>query len=295
MAYATDSGAAGTRHAALQQRMSRPRIADFERPPVVEVVLSVQFEELAGFGTPQVGLLWQRYREQFPVTEQHPPLSTTLEVFGVKGVPEVALSVELVPTAPPRCWFLNDTRTELIQVQANRFIHNWRKVGTEDQYPRFEHVRACFQRELGEFQAFVQDEQLGHWTPNQCEVTYVNQIVAGEGWTEHGEIGNVLTVFQAKYSDTFLGLPENAKLDLRFILKGEGGEPIGRLHISAVPGYRRSDSAPVIRLTLTARGRPSGDGVEGVLEFLNKGRETIVESFASITTPEMHRIWGRKP
>jgi uncharacterized protein (TIGR04255 family) len=294
MAYATDSASdtAATWQAA---KMTRPNIPNFTNPPVAEVALSVQFEELTGFGPPQIGLLWQqRFREHFPLTEQHVPLPPQFEIFGVTGVEEVTIGVEMLQAPPlPRCWFLNESRTELIQVQTNRFIHNWREVGSENEYPRYEPVRARFEQELNEFRTFVEQERLGKWSPTQCEITYVNPIVSGLGWQNHGEIGNVLTVFKSEYSDGFLSNPEDIRLQIRYTLKNPSGAPFGRLHVSATPGYRRSDGLPLLELTLTARGTPSSSDIEGVLAFLDLGRETIVQAFASITTPEMHRIWGR--
>jgi hypothetical protein len=71
-------------------------------------------------------------------------------------------------------------------------------------------------------------------------------------------------------------------------------EPVGRLHIAAEPAFRRSDSSPIVVLTLTARGRPLGVGLDGVLAFLDLGHEWIVRAFDSVTTSKMHRIWGRK-
>jgi hypothetical protein len=49
----------------------------------------------------------------------------------------------------------------------------------------------------------------------------------------------------------------------------------------------------MFRFTLTARGQPLGTGLAGVLEFLDLGREWIVTGFDELTTPEMHRLWGR--
>lgn len=275
-------------------QMTRPNLPNFLKPPVSEVALSVQFEELAGLGIPQIGLLWRGFRERFPVTEQHALLPPAFEVFGVRATPEVAIGFEMMQSPPlPRCWFLNEQRTELIQVQTNRFIHNWRKVGSGDEYPRYEHLRNRFEQELHEFQTFLEQEGLGVLAPNQCEVTYVNQILADQGWSSHGEIGNVLTVFQPQYSDDYLRDPEDVRLQLRFLLKDPEGNPIGRLHINAKPAYRRKDGLALLELTLTVRGNPRGDGIDGVFGFFDIGRETIVRAFASITTPAMHQLWER--
>jgi len=42
------------------------------------------------------------------------------------------------------------------------------------------------------------------------------------------------------------------------------------------------------------RGRPLGEGVEGILKFMDFGREKIVRAFSDITTEKMHVLWGRE-
>lgn len=271
------------------------RRPDFSKPPVVEVALSVQFDRLPGLRTTQLGLLWQEYRDRFPVTEEHAPLASVVERFGAPTSRKVVARIKMLESPPsPRCWFLNQDGTELIQVQCDRFIHNWRKADTESQYPRYEHVRAGFESELQRFSTFVSRERLGDFVPNQCELTYVNHIVAGKSWKTHAELGEIVTVFERQYSDRFLEAPEDSGLRMRFVISDESDEPLGRLHVALDPGYRSEDGQPLFTLNLTARGRPRGDGIEGVLRFMDLGREWVVRSFASLTTPKMHKEWGRK-
>jgi len=274
-------------------------LPDFNNPPVTEVALSVQFEPVSGLRTPQLGLLWQEFRERFPKTEEHPPLESVIEQFGIRPTRKGEVRFEMLEGPPMlRYWFLNQKGTELIQVQQDRFVRNWRKVGDENTYPRYEkHLRPMFESDLKHFQAFLEHEQLGELKPNQCEVTYVNHIPAGEGWEKHGDIGEVLTVFQRSFSDSFLENPEyveDVSMRLRFLIPDQAGKPIGRLHITIDPGYRRSDNQPLFIINLTARGAPCGEGIDGVMSFLDLGREWVVRGFASITTPKMHQIWRRK-
>ncbi len=270
-------------------------LPDFRDPPVAEVALSVQFDALSALRTPQLGLLWQEFRDRLPVTEEHPPLDPVIERFGVLPTRTGAVRVEMLKGPPtPRCWFLNKEGTELVQVQQDRFVRNWRKVGDASTYPRYEkHLRPSLESELKRFQAFLQREQLGDLKPNQCEVTYLNSIAADEGWQAHGELGEVITVFQRSFSDDFLNAPEDAGLRLRFLIPDQTGKPIGRLHIAIDPGHRSGDNQPLFIMNLTARGAPCGDGIDGVLGFLDLGREWVVRGFASITTPKMHKLWGR--
>lgn len=268
-------------------------LPDFKYPPLDEVALSVQFNPIAGLQSPQLGLLWSGFREQFPNTEQHPPLDPIIENFGPPTRPSVRL--EMTNTLPiPRCWFLKEDGTELIQVQQDRFIHNWRKLDSSDSYPRYEHVRKQFSDELYEFCSFLEREKLGAFSPKQCEVTYTNVILADGDRIEHGELNRILTLVKSEYSDDFLGQPENIRLATQYIIRDQDANPLGRLHISAKPAFRITDDGPIFLLNITARGAPSSNQINDVVAFMDMGREWIVRGFASVTTPEMHKIWGRK-
>ena len=63
----------------------RPDLPDFRRPPVSEVVLSIQFASLVKFQNYHVGLLWSWMRERYPKVTEHPPLNAAYEKFGVKS------------------------------------------------------------------------------------------------------------------------------------------------------------------------------------------------------------------
>lgn len=272
---------------------TRPRLPDFTNPPVIEVALSVQFAPLPTFRTPHFGLLWSEFRNEFPRTEEHPPRPTVMERFDKRPAPGMDVRVE-VAFPVPQSRFLNDKGTELIQVQQDRFVHNWRKMGEADEYPRYEAVKRRFEEELGIFRRFLAREGLGDLVPNQCEVTYVNHIVSGVGWERHGELGEIITTWRASYSDAFLSEPEDIGLRIRYIIPGVDGKPLGRLLVGIDPAFRREDDKPIYVLTLTARGRPSGEGIEGALNFLDIGREWIVRGFTSVTSPRIHECWGRR-
>lgn len=267
-------------------------LPDFTNPPVVEVALAVQFERLTTLRTPHLGLLWAEFRNEFPKTEEHPARELATEEFGVPGPRKLTVHVEMTPPVP-RCWFLNELGTELIQVQQDAFVHNWRKVGEGDKYPRYEYIREKFCAELEKFEQFLVREGLGKLVPNQCEVTYVNHIISNSAWERHGQVADAVTVWVARYSDSFLSEPEDVRFAVRYVIPDDIGNPLGRLHVSLQPAYRTEDDKPILILKFTARGRPDGEGREGILRFLDKGREWIVRGFASITSRRMHEIWGR--
>ena len=270
-------------------------LPDFERPPLVEVALSIQFDALSSLGVSQLGLLWAEYKERFPKTQEQPPLPAVTETFGRKPDRRVEVSFEMLEALPtPRLWFLSEAGDELIQVQKDRFIHNWRKLGEGQEYPRYTHIREVFVRQLSAFCDFLQREKIGELVPNQCEVTYVNHFASHEGWESHGQVDNVLAVWSSQLSDDFLPEPEDVRFALRYVIPDDEGNSAGRLHVSLQPAYRSTDSEAILVLELTARGRPLGDGVEGALRFLDLGHEWVVRGFTSVTTRAIHQIWGRK-
>lgn len=273
--------------------MSNP-LPEFVNPPVVEVALSVQFKRLANLRTPHLGVLWQEFRGRFPRIEEHAPLDAVVEKFGIPRAVKGVARIEMLETPPtPRCWFLDQAGNELIQVQTDRFVHNWRKIETDATYPRYRNLRATFETELKQFRDFVQREGVGDFVPNQCEVTYVNHLASGGTWKTHSELDRVITVMRRSFSDDFMSEPEDANLRLRFQIPGNDRQPAGRLHVTLDSAFRNSDQTPLIILTLTARGAPLGEGVDGTLAFMDLGREWVVRGFTSITTSEMHKEWGR--
>lgn len=275
--------------------MDKP-LPDFENPPVVEVALSVQFDPVKDLRAPIVGFFWNEVRDRFPVIHEQPPLEPVYERFGVPAdTAKGGIQLRLIDSPPPsRCWFVNESGTELIQVQNDRFIHNWRKISGQGVYPRYETLRETFRSELNRFHNFLAGHKLSPLVPNQCEVTYVNHIVAGESWKSHAEYPTIFSPVGSHFSDEFLPQPEDARFDLRFVIPDSSGNPVGRLHVHVEPVLRTGDLLPMYLLVLTARGEPAGTEVDAVMSFLDIGREWVVRGFASLTTTEMHRVWRRK-
>jgi uncharacterized protein (TIGR04255 family) len=267
-------------------------LPDFDKPPLAETVLSLQLEPIAGLTTAHVGVLWQRFRDQLPLIEEQPPLAPVLEKFDPPSPAQVEVTVEEKPPVP-RVWFLNRSKTELIQVQADRFIRNWRKMKDIQPYPRYEPIRERFRGEVNILAQFLQDEGLGSLAVNQCEVTYVNHIEPSSGWERHGQVDKVLRHWSGLPAGSFLPEAEDVGVRLRFVIPGGDGNPIGRLHVGLQPGWKKADNSPILAMNLTARGVPIGEGIDGAFAFFDLGRKWIVKAFVDLTTSGMQKIWGR--
>lgn len=264
---------------------------NFDRPPLNEVVLSLQSELVKGFTTPYLGLFWSRIRDSYPETQTQPPLDPVVEQFEGAPKPASVMPFRVLETIEtPRCWFLTRGGQQLVQLQQDRLILNWRRIEAGDVYPRYERLRPELERVANELVLFLEKEGIGSVVPNQCEVSYINHIEAAE-WAQRGELHRVLS-FWGRISETGLPDPEDATAALRFVID-EGGRKLGRLHVSVKSAARRSDGKPVLVLELTARGKPLSTDLKGALQFMDRGRDWIHKAFLALTSREAQRdLWG---
>lgn len=280
-----------------EEQMPAKRPADlpsFERPPVNEVVLSIQFASLPLFRNVHGGLLWERFRNDYPDVSEQPPLPVMFETFGGMQTPPPAFEFQALLTPPiARFLFEASDGRELVQIQPDRILHNWRKKEEGDEYPRYEAIRSRFQDEVAKLADFLAAENLGDLRPNQCEVIYVNTIELPEGGDPYGSLQRVTPLWSGALEDGYTLDVEQTNFDSRFVLK-DGDRPYGRLYVSFRPAIRQGVNRRVIRLDITVRARPIGDTVENAFETLDIGREFVVRTFAAVTTPEMWEYWGRE-
>ena len=286
------SNMSSTKSKAERMNSQRPAdLPDFKAPPLTEVVLGAQFDLIPGFQTPHLGLIWQQFRGGFPHLEEQPPLMPVFETFGSN--PQFAASFQLsMQPDTPRLLFINESRSELLQVQKDRFLHNWRKMGTGDDYPRFERMLQTFETGYSTYLKTITGAGLPPPVPNQCEVTYINQIPLSEGQSLSELTTDLFGQHTGNLALAEVGEVEDLRFMVRYILRDEKSQPYGRLIASAEPA-RRLDGQLIIQLTMTARGRPSASTMGGVIDFFQKGRASVVKGFAHLTSPKMHKIWGR--
>ena len=263
-------------------------LPDFKNPPVVETLLSTQFDQLLLPKTAHFGLYWNQIQDRFPQTAEQVELPAVFEKETGQPALPMGIQIQTLEVPPtPRFWFNNEKGTELIQVQRDRFVKNWRKIGEGDSYPRYEQVREGFNRDFEQFSSFIESHNLGHVRINQCEVTYINHIPAGEGWDTHADIDKVFKVWKQPEAE-IPGRAEGAAIRAKFPIHDRELGFCGRLHVSIQPVQRLSDNLPMFVMELTARGQLANGTA-----FFDVGREWIVKSFAELTTPDMHKIWGR--
>ncbi len=274
----------------MQGKESSPTLPDYKKPPVVEVAISIQFDPLKELNVPRLGALWMEFKDDFPETQDQPPLPPVFEVYGQIQPPRFEFALGITPPQR-RCWFLNKEGTHLIQVQQDRFVLNWRKSSESDEYIRYENIIKSFDKNYRVFERFLVNEGLGKPKINQCEVTYVNPIISGNVWQNHSQLQKIVAPVSLKHSDSFLPPLENATLTFRYLMKDNDSEPLGRLHIQIEPIYEPKSNKPAYLLKLIARGKPEKNDFRSARKFLDLGHVWIVRGFTSFTTKKMHEEW----
>ena len=132
----------------------------------------------------------------------------------------------------PRTWFVHADGHGVIQVQRDRFLHNWRKIRPYDEYPRYHHVIGMFRAHLSSFAEFLEAHHLGVITPLQYELTYINHIIQGEGWNIIRDVGKIFPNFPWHTSkNDFLPPPEAVNWQTSFALPIAQGVCIPRFKV----------------------------------------------------------------
>ena len=264
-------------------------LPNFAKPPVVEVALSVLYESIPRLTSARMGALWQKLRGEFPETEDHQPLPFVTELHSLEDHPPGPSLRPVVMSPAPRAWFVKADGTELIQLQNDRFAFNWRKREPSDVYPRYPTMRDSFERNLGLFRKFLEEEKLGPFQPRQCEVTYVNHI-AQDGDIDLAPSGDIVSLWKGSSGVGFLPKEEAVQFSARYVIPDSNGQFLGRLHVSLKPAKLKATGQSILVMTITARGEPTTE--RGIFGFLDLGREWIVKGFNEITAQQMHKAWG---
>lgn len=261
-------------------------LPDYRNPPLDEVVLGVQFAPARGYQQIRAGEVWNLYKADFPVVEEHPPVPPTFETFGISGVPPTLNVGVVVGPQHDRFWFLSSEKSQLIQFQEDRLLHNWRKVGDRtNEYPRFETMILSFENELRCLEAYFNELAPQKLTCNQAEISYVNQIPFGPS----GKVSEWL-----RFLDFGVNEPDDVSSIFRRAIMGPTGIPIGRLTCQLNTAGNRHGERKLI-LSFTVRGAPADATISGALDFLKLGREAIVMEFTARTSDSAHEFWERIP
>ena len=263
----------------------KKKLPTFQNPPVDETVVGVQFVPLA-ITVPHFGLYWESIKDRYPTFETQLPIVTPPEMQSEQPNFEFVQDPNFV-----RCWFSDERKNFLLQLQRDRFLTNWRKIDASDVYPRYEAaVRPRFVQELENLSKFLATFSLGELKPLKVEATYINNIDNGEGWEAVKDLNRYFPAWCPPPS-RFLPSATLADIGLNYDMPG----PEGKLAAKLQPVMRVTETKrKFLQLKLTATCKVSGSDLGSILEAVDMCREWVVNGFAELTGPELQKIWGRE-
>lgn len=263
------------------------QLPSYDQPPVSEVVCSVQFDPIEAFLSPHIGLLWQRFQPDYPFCSDVAPIASSVEVVNNQLI-EAPLELSDIPPLP-RVWFISSDETRVIQIQRDRFIHNWRKISLDDESPRYRSLIKSFQAHLNRFNSFIEEGDLGKIQIHQYELSYVNEIPQGKAWETLEDIGKIFPDFKWQASrERFLPKPQSIDWNTTFDLP----EKFGRLDIS-IRNVILKDH-PTLLFELSVRGMGNDNSLDSMQSWFDRAHEWIVQTFADLTDKKIQKtVWKR--
>jgi uncharacterized protein (TIGR04255 family) len=254
-------------------------LPEYKNAPVVETALAVEFAQLQGWSIVHYGILWERFRSQYPNFEVHPHI-----LFS--GAP-----AEYTLQDPPlRCFFLDAEGTQLVQVRSGAFVRNWRARPSNNSYPRYATIRPSFERDFEIFDQFLRDFKIPPIEAWKCEVTYINHFVQGREWSDPFSLCRIMPILSPEKVSGLLSEMAHA----RFVFGYQLPEDTGTLQMELVPVIS-PEGRQIMQLGITAVGRPRGNDLESILDWLDKGHYAVVKGFSDFTSKEAQtEYWGRE-
>jgi uncharacterized protein (TIGR04255 family) len=259
--------------------------AIFQKAPLTEVICGVEFNA-PDFSSVHFGMYWQEIRERFPTfPTDRPPIG----------------EIPVLPFLPKlrRVWFQSADKQKLIQLQADKFLYNWRKLDENDQYPHFQEVYQAFEGEWQKFQTWWSDIQksnppsfsepefqsfLRFLQPIRYELTYINQIDVSLGWSNPGEHQKVFNFIGRSWESCTLGQPALQNTNLEFVLPNG----LGTLSV-VVSQAMKLDETPLLFCELTAR---SPDARVELSRWFEAAHQNVVQTFIDLLQEDIKKIWG---
>ncbi len=252
---------------------SRP----FGNPPVTEVVVSTYFNPpLSALRSEHIGLFWAKVKEEFPVVRQQLP---------------VGIGPDVIPDEPfpmPRYWFIAEDDINLIQIQRNAFMFNWRRK--KEDYPLFYNdIKPAFDKYHGIFSEFVRREvDDNNLKIDLCELAYINTLEACDYWAGHHDTRKVIPSFSIVESGVNASESGEFNCNYAYELSADMHLKVGiRSGVKA-----QQQSAPVLIFEIRASGRLGQVEKSRADEWFERSHSAITKCFLEITSRDIqNRYW----
>ncbi|GGO47554.1 TIGR04255 family protein [Streptomyces lasiicapitis] len=262
-------------------------LPDFAWPPVVEVACGVKFRKTPELNGIRLAPLYEMWKSELPVIEEQPTLPS-VEAAPNNSGPRIR--VDFPSLRETRYWFLSEDGRDLVQLQPDRLIVNWRDRGGGIKYPRFGYVLNSLSRRATEVARFAESSFRTKLEFLHVELSYINVLRVDD--VDHWDLQDIFHTWP-DFATHHLGRPANSQIVFDFPIDSVRSGSEFFLRVSIEPGVAASGT-PGTFLTMTAQGKPSSTSIDSAVDALKEVHGHLVRSFAEITTESAHERWGKR-
>ncbi len=261
----------------------------FENPPIVEFVLGVQFDAIAGFTAAHFGRYWDRLGSAWGNPRDNGLIGEQFERFGGSANQRRwRMKMEPAPLVNRLTLINQSTSDRLIQIQPTRFHLNWRK--TENLKPSYKELIEEFESKFEQFKTFCEDEKIGPVNVNQWEVTYVDSFPQDEYWSSPNDWHKFLPGLFSDKPSELAGSLKMVKRNVQWTMEIE--PQLGRLHLSSGIGCWDNNAHESLMLDITARGPVNVECTPTYRAGLDLGHKVAVGQFLAMVDSKTKASWG---
>jgi len=245
----------------------------FEKPPINEVVISTYFNPpIHGLRNEHIGLFWHSVREDFPQVLQQNPV----------GGMDISIGQDIFPM--PRYWLIAADDINLVQIQKNAFMFNWRR--REDDYPHYDNLKSGFDRYFSVFKDFVLSEtDTKDLKVDGCELTYINTIESCDYWSSPRDTGNVIPSFSIPDIGVTPKVEPGYNCTFVYVLADDLQLRVSVRNAQSVQDPKN----PVLVLEIRALGRIGSANKFVADSWFERGHQAIIDCFVRMTNSKIQK------
>jgi uncharacterized protein (TIGR04255 family) len=252
---------------------------DYARPPVAETVLGLEFSMEPPLRTHEIVESRSLWIDEFPELVEQPELPPTRPISQAGQ-----LDFQLTMGHPAlRIWMLAPDQHQLLQLQKDRLVLNWRKLDGDAAYPKFDALFEAYEIYLGRFTERFADRTIA---PLVSEWTYLNSIPEADL-----QGARLFETWNDPELQGIGGSPVSSKFQhVRDIATEDGVR--GQVEISAERTSIDGKFGVGLRISAKYFG-PHGDSIDNALARCRAAHDVARAAIEATTTPEAQQKWGR--
>ncbi len=252
-------------------------------PPVWELGLVVQTQASGVVDNYEIAKVHDLFRTKLPTVSRH----GVIDLVGTPGIQEVDVADPIF-----RWWFSNPEGPDLVQLQENLIGWNWRRgalpPAMPHQYPGFDNAKNALKAAVDAVAGYQSSRGNLFPEPIAAELLYDNFISLTREDGSTAPLCEVFTTLHRPFSPSMTSFSMKWEEDI----PDAGDGALLKVQAASLAIVGESEPMPALRLTLSARGKPtSWDEAYG---FMTKANGYVRNRFRALTSEHCHTLWGMK-